>query len=153
MLCTIAHCAWKCVIHVTNRRTGADIPWIGVTVTAMDEPWRSHNQTCKSSELLFPLEAASLQMTKTREEASVRSFPATEYLFLENIALKLVLDPLDHREVPNWQKLLDHLLTDQEMLAGVPHKFSDLYREIDKSSDPSVALEAFLGDPVPRKAH
>ena len=41
---------------------------------------------------------------------------ATEYLFLENIALKLVLE---HRAVTNWEKLLAHLLEDKEMLAGV----------------------------------
>jgi hypothetical protein len=76
---------------------------------------------------------------------------ATEYLFLENIALKLVLD---HREVPNWQKLLDHLLSDREMLAGVRLKFSDLYREIDRSKDPSSVLEVFLGGIVTsKKAH
>jgi hypothetical protein len=76
---------------------------------------------------------------------------ATEYLFLENIALKLVLE---HREVANWQKLLDHLLSDKEMLAGVRLKFSDLYRKIDGSADPSSALEAFLGGlPAPKKTH
>jgi len=66
---------------------------------------------------------------------------ATEYLFLENLALKLVLE---HREVANWRKLLDHLLSDKEMLAGVHLKFSDLYREIEGSTDPSSALESFL---------
>jgi hypothetical protein len=40
---------------------------------------------------------------------------ATECLFLENIALKLVLE---HRAVPNWQKLVDRLLDDKEMLAA-----------------------------------
>ena len=60
---------------------------------------------------------------------------------------------LDHREVPNCRKLLDHRLTNKEMLAGVRLKFSDLYREIDESTDPSVALEAFLGGlPAPKKA-
>jgi len=44
-------------------------------------------------------------------------------MFLENIALKLVLE---HRKVPNWEKLLDHLLSDKEMLAGVRLEFSDL---------------------------
>ena len=40
---------------------------------------------------------------------------ATEYLFLENIALKLVLE---HRAVANWQKLADRLfLNDKEMLS------------------------------------
>jgi hypothetical protein len=76
---------------------------------------------------------------------------ATEYLFLENIALKLVLE---HREVRNWQKLLARLLADKEMLAGVRLKFGDIYREIEQSSDASAALEAFLGElPVPRKTH
>jgi hypothetical protein len=90
-------------------------------------------------------------MTKQEKKRLSAVLRATEYLFLENIALKLVLD---HREVPNWQKLLDHLLTDKEMLAGVRLKFSDLYREIDQSTDPSVALEAFLGGlPAPKKAH
>jgi hypothetical protein len=76
---------------------------------------------------------------------------ATEYLFLENIALKLVLE---HREVPNWQKLLEHLLADKEMLAGVRLKFRDLYDEIEGSADPSAALDALLGElPAPKKAH
>jgi hypothetical protein len=50
---------------------------------------------------------------------------ATEYLFLENIALKLVLE---HREVPNWQKLLARLLEDKEMLAGIRPKLRDILR-------------------------
>ena len=52
---------------------------------------------------------------------------------------------LEHRAVPNWQKLVDHLLADKEMLGGVRLTFRDLYREIEKSSDPAAALEAFLG--------
>jgi hypothetical protein len=76
---------------------------------------------------------------------------ATEYLFLENIALKLVLE---HHQVANWQKLLDHLVADKEMLAGVRLKFSDLYREIEKSDDPSRILETFIGGlPKPKKPH
>jgi hypothetical protein len=67
---------------------------------------------------------------------------ATEFLFVENMALKLVLE---HRGVTNWQKLVDHLLADKEMLGGVRLTFRDLYREIEKSSDPTAALEAFLG--------
>jgi len=69
---------------------------------------------------------------------------ATEYLFLENIALKLVLE---HRAVPNWQKLLERLLSDKEMLAGVRLRFRDLHDAIEQSADPSDALEALLGDP------
>jgi len=73
---------------------------------------------------------------------------ATEFLFLENMALKLVLE---HRGVANWQKLVDHLLADKEMLGGVRLTFRDLYREIEKSSDPTAALEAFLGRMPKRK--
>ncbi len=40
------------------------------------------------------------------------------------------------------------------MLAGVRLKFTDFYREIEGSGDPSAALEAFLGElPSPKKAH
>jgi len=90
-------------------------------------------------------------MTKEEKKRLSAVLRATEYLFLENIALKLVLE---HREVSNWQKLLDHLLSDKEMLAGVRLKFSDLYREIEGSTDPSSALASFLGElPAPKKTH
>jgi hypothetical protein len=90
-------------------------------------------------------------MTKDEKKRLSAVLRATEYLFLENIALKLVLE---HREVPNWQKLLEHLLSDKEMLAGVRLKFSDLYREIEASADPSFALTTFLeGLPAAKKAH
>ena len=75
----------------------------------------------------------------------------TEYLFLENIALKLVLE---HRAVPNWQKLLERLLSDKEMLAGVRLKFRDLYEQLEGSADPSGALDVVLrGLPAPKKTH
>jgi hypothetical protein len=90
-------------------------------------------------------------MTKTEKERLSAVIRATEYLFLENIGLKLVLE---HREVPNWQKLVDHLLTDKDMLAGVRLKFRDLYSDIEKSTDPSAALRILLGDlPAPKKSH
>jgi hypothetical protein len=90
-------------------------------------------------------------MTKAEKKRLSTVLRATEYLFLENIALKLVLE---HRAVPNWQKLVDHLLSDKEMLAGVRLKFSDLYREIEGSSDPAPALEALLGElPSAKKPH
>lgn len=74
---------------------------------------------------------------------------ATEYLFLENITLKLVLK---HREVPNWQELLEHLLADKEILAGIRLKFRDIYDEIEGAAEPSEVLEVFLGElPVPKK--
>jgi hypothetical protein len=95
--------------------------------------------------------AGSLSMTNPEKKRLSAVLRATEYLFLENIALKLVLE---HREVPNWQKLLERLLADKEMLAGVRLKFRDIYREIESSADPSAALDTFLGDlPAPKKAH
>ncbi len=88
-------------------------------------------------------------MTKEERKRLAGVLRATEYLFLENIALKLVLE---HRAVENWKRLLDRLLADKEMLAGVRLKFNDLYREIEKSSDPSAELEIFLGElPKPKK--
>jgi hypothetical protein len=49
---------------------------------------------------------------------------------------------------------VDHLLEDKEMLAGVRLKFRDLYRDIEKSADPSAALRALLGElPAPKKPH
>jgi hypothetical protein len=90
-------------------------------------------------------------MTSQEKKRLSAVLRATEYLFLENIALKLVLE---HRAVPNWQKLLERLLADKEMMAGVRLKFSDLYAEIDRSTDPSAALEALLGElPAPKKTH
>jgi hypothetical protein len=76
-------------------------------------------------------------MTKEEKKRLSAVIRATEYLFLENIALKLVLD---HRAVPNWQGLLE--------------KFRDLYDKLEESADPSEALEALLGRmPAPKKLH
>jgi hypothetical protein len=88
------------------------------------------------------------QQEKQRLSAVLR---ATEYLFLENIALKLVLQ---HRDVPNWQKRLDRLLADKEILAGVRLRFKDIYQEVQGSADPSAALDALLGElPASKKPH
>jgi hypothetical protein len=90
-------------------------------------------------------------MTKPEKQRLTAVLRATEYLFLENIALKLVLQ---HREVPHWQKLLDRLLADKEILAGVRLKFKDTYQEVEGSADPSAALDALLGElPAPKKPH
>ena len=87
-------------------------------------------------------------MTRQEKKRLFMVLRATEYLFLENIALKLVLE---HREVANWQKLVDRLLDDKEMLAGMRLKFRDVYQG---SEDPSVALEGLLGElPGPKKEH
>jgi hypothetical protein len=98
---------------------------------------------CASAPRLATLLAAYPAMTKQEKQRLATVLRATEYLFLENIALKLVLE---HREVSNWQRLLEHLLADKEMLAGVRLKFEDLYAEIEGSKDPSGALDAFLGE-------
>jgi hypothetical protein len=90
-------------------------------------------------------------MTKAEKKRLFAVLRATEFLFVENIALKLVLE---HRAVPNWQKLVEHLLSDKEMLAGARLKFRDLYGKIEESGDPSEALEAFLGElPAQKKTH
>jgi hypothetical protein len=90
-------------------------------------------------------------MTKQEKKRLSSVLRAAEYLFLENIALKLVLE---HREVPNWQKLLDRLHADKEMLAGVRLKFKDVYNEIEGTADPSGALDALLGElPASKKPH
>ena len=89
-------------------------------------------------------------MTKAEKQRLSTVIRATEYLFLENIALKLVLE---HRAVANWQKLLERLLEDKEMLAGVRLKFREIYDQLEESADPSAALEALLGElPTPKKA-
>jgi hypothetical protein len=90
-------------------------------------------------------------MTKQEKKRLSTVLRATEYLFLENIALKLVLE---YREVPNWQKILDHLLADKELLAGVRLKFRDLYGKLEGPGDPSSALDTLLGElPAPKKTH
>jgi len=90
-------------------------------------------------------------MTNEEKKRLSAVLRATEYLFLENIALKLVLE---HRQVANWQKLLDHVLSDKEIMAGVRLKFSDLDRELQAAKDPSSVLNAFLGGlPAAKKPH
>jgi len=90
-------------------------------------------------------------MTKQERKRLSAIVSATEHLFLENIALKLILE---HREVVNWQKLLEKLLSDREMLAGVRLQFKDIRATIEGTADPSQALEDFLGRfPVSKKAN
>ena len=88
-------------------------------------------------------------MTKAEKQRLADVLRATEYLFLENIALKLVLE---HREAANWQKLANRLLADEEIMAGVRLKFSDFYRALDASTDPSKVLAQFLEE-LPSKKH
>ena len=66
-------------------------------------------------------------MNKQEKKRLAAVIRATEYLFLENISLKLVLE---HRAVPNWQQLLERLLSDKEMLAGVRLNFETSIRNL-----------------------
>ena len=90
-------------------------------------------------------------MTKDERKRFAAVVETAEYLFLENLALKLVLE---HRAVPNWQKLVEKLMEDNELLSGVRLKFSNLYEKLERVPDPSAALDAFLGPlPRPKKPH
>lgn len=83
-------------------------------------------------------------MTKTERNHVAALVRATEYLFHENLALKLVLE---NREVRNWRGLLDKLLADKEILAGVHLRFSDIYyKDIEHSENPAEALERLVGE-------
>lgn len=85
-------------------------------------------------------------MTKDERGRFGALIEAVECLFLENLALKLVLE---HRSVPNWQKLVDKLMEDEELMGGVHLKFNDLFEHLQRVPDPSTALDALLG-PLPR---
>ena len=85
-------------------------------------------------------------MTKDEKKRMSAMLHATEYLFLENIALKLVLE---HRAVPNWRRLLEKLLADEEILSGVRSEFRELYSALEKSADSSAPLAA-MADKLPR---
>ncbi len=89
-------------------------------------------------------------MTKDEKKRMEAVIKVAEFLFLENLALKLVLG---HRAVPNWQKLVDHLMLDEEMLGGVRLKFRGLDRKLERSVDPSAALEGLLGVSPIKKPH
>jgi len=80
-------------------------------------------------------------MTKAERDRVSELLQAIEVLLLENIALKLVLE---HRQVPNWRKLLNHLLADKEILAGVHLRFRDVHREIELGEDPGNALQSLV---------
>ncbi len=88
-------------------------------------------------------------MTKNERERVAAVMKTAEYLFLENLALKFVLD---YREVPNWQKLVEKMISDPELLGGVRLKFSDLYEKLERVPNPTAALEILLGPlPKPKK--
>lgn len=85
-------------------------------------------------------------MTKEERKRVAALIEAAECLLLENLALKLVLE---HRDVPNWQKLVDKLMEDQELIGGVRLKFSDLYEKLERVPDAEAALDTLIG-PLPR---
>ena len=81
-------------------------------------------------------------MTKDERQQVSDLLRATECLLHENIALTLVLE---HHQVRNWRKLLDHLLADEEILAGVRLRFKDVHREVELGGDSADALHALVG--------
>jgi len=85
-------------------------------------------------------------MTKDERKRVAAVIEAAECLFLENLALKLVME---HRAVPNWQKLVGRLMEDEELMSGVRLRFSDLYTKLERVPDAGAALEAMIG-PLPR---
>ncbi len=80
-------------------------------------------------------------MTKAERQRVSALVKATEYLFIENLALKLVLE---NRQVKNWRVLVEKLLSDKEILAGVHLRFGDVYDDIAHSDEPSEALERIV---------
>jgi hypothetical protein len=94
-------------------------------------------------EILFRSQSPRATMTKKERDRLLVVIRATEYLFLENIALKLVLE---HRGIPHWQKLVEKLIADKEILAGVHLKFRDVYDQLSGANDPSEALSTLLAE-------
>lgn len=80
-------------------------------------------------------------MTKVERQQVSNLLRATECLLHENHALKLVLE---HRQVRNWRKLLDHLLDDKEILAGVRLRFKDVHQEVEFGGDSADALHVLV---------
>jgi len=90
-------------------------------------------------------------MTKTERKRYAAVTEAAECPFLENLALRLVLE---HYAVPNWQELVDRIMDDPELLAGVHLKFRGLDDKLARTPNPSVALDFLLGSlPRRRKPH
>ena len=85
-------------------------------------------------------------MTKDERKRVAALIEAAECLFLENLALKLVME---YRAVPQWEKLVSKLMQDKELMGGVQLRFSDLYRKLERVPDAAAALETLLG-PLPR---
>jgi hypothetical protein len=89
-------------------------------------------------------------MTKVERQQVSNLLRATECLLHENIALKLVLE---HRQVHNWCKLLDHLLADREILAGVRLRFKEVHREVELGGNSADALHTLVGSLPSRRTN
>lgn len=100
--------------------------------------------------ILFVLSSLTSPMTRNERKHVSELVRTTEYLLLENLALKLLLE---HRKVPGWRKLLDKLLADKEILDGIHLRFKDLYREIDLGDSPSTALRTLVSGIAFGKPH
>jgi len=87
-------------------------------------------------------------MTKDERKRFASVAEAAECLFLENLALKMVME---HHAVPNWQKLVGRIVADPDLLAGVHLKFEGLDAKLERTPNPSAALDALLG-PLPRRS-
>src|ERR1035437_4070241 len=152
-----SNCAsWRSVFCGNGTQVGSDprTAEIGEETRPRIDYWRNIAITLidRVNEWLdYRLLKYARPMTNAEKDRLSAVIRATEYLFLENIALKLVLE---HRAVPNWQRLLERLLDDKEMLAGVRLKFRDLYGQLAGTAEPSGALDALLAElPAPKKPH
>jgi hypothetical protein len=76
-------------------------------------------------------------MTQRRAQAFAALIEAADCLYLENVALKIVLE---HRALANWQKLVNKLMSAPEMLAGIHLKFRNLYEHLERVPDPAAAF-------------
>jgi len=85
-------------------------------------------------------------MTKEERKRVAALIEAAECLFLENLALKLVME---YRAVPQWEKLVKKLMEDEELMGGVRLRFADLYGNLERAPDAAAALDTLLG-PLPR---
>lgn len=88
-----------------------------------------------------------MRVTKDERKRFAAVIETAECLFVENLALKLVLE---HRGVQNWQKLVNRLMEDEDVMGGVRLKFKDLFDNLQRVPDPAVALDTLLG-PIPRR--
>lgn len=90
-------------------------------------------------------------MTDAEKKRMLAVVRATEFLFSENAALKVVL--LSHRiPQPVWEREAERLLNDPQLSPHVHAIFQHLYDEIELAHDETKAFEELLGAlPKPKK--